>query len=366
MEIKAGVSDILTVKEAVTYLRISPWTLRHWVSGGKMMHLKYLDGAVRFRKQDLDSFILRNLKARRQVRPMKITRKNKDFTRGAVWVPETDRYQAEIRYPDGSRQRRRFRREREAQRWWASETAKIENGTWNETAPKNITLGKAFDDYREYSKTHHRSYKTYVEPVLRFWEGELGRDTLLAKISTSQIESVKLARAADREPATVDKCLSVLKAFYNWCIRQGCTSGNPVRQVRFFHPNNEVVRYLTLEEYQRLLEAAEQGPWYLRPLIELSANTGLRRGNLLSLRWEEIDLQARVIRKTRTKNSRTLALPLNERVVEILKGLLEGRKGIPVRVPPPGGPAGRPTDAGHQELLPHRFEAGRHQDFPLA
>jgi integrase len=114
--------------------------------------------------------------------------------------------------------------------------------------------------------------------------------------------------------------------------------------VRFFHPNNEVVRYLTMEEYQRLLEAAEEGPWYLRPLIELSANTGLRRGNLLSLRWEEIDLETRVIRKTITKNNRTLALPLTERVVQILEALQEGREGDAAFVFPhwEGQQAGRP------------------------
>jgi excisionase family DNA binding protein len=64
MESKPAISDILTVKEAATYLRISPWTLRHWVSRGKVTHLKYLDGAVRFRKRDLDHFILRNLKSK--------------------------------------------------------------------------------------------------------------------------------------------------------------------------------------------------------------------------------------------------------------------------------------------------------------
>jgi excisionase family DNA binding protein len=64
MESKPGSSDILTVNEAAVYLRISPWTLRHWVSRGRVTHLKYLDGAVRFRKGDLDNFILRNLKSR--------------------------------------------------------------------------------------------------------------------------------------------------------------------------------------------------------------------------------------------------------------------------------------------------------------
>jgi hypothetical protein len=44
---------------------------------------------------------------------------------------------------------------------------------------------------------------------------------------------------------------------------------------------------------------------YLRPVIEIAANTGLRRGNTLELRWDECDQKSGVIRKAKTKNNET-------------------------------------------------------------
>src|SRR3954464_3428578 len=57
-------------------------------------------------------------------------RRNRDYLKGPAWSPERNRWLVEIRYPDGSRLRKRFRREREALRLWSSEQTKIENGTW--------------------------------------------------------------------------------------------------------------------------------------------------------------------------------------------------------------------------------------------
>jgi hypothetical protein len=60
----------------------------------------------------------------------------KDFSNGPVWDPERERYFVEVRFPDGSRKKKRFRRQREAQRWWTLEIAKIEDGSWNVSIPK--------------------------------------------------------------------------------------------------------------------------------------------------------------------------------------------------------------------------------------
>ena len=56
-------------------------------------------------------------------------RRNRDFSKGPVWDPATSRWRVEIRYPDGSRLRKRVRRERDAQRAWFTEQAKLEDGT---------------------------------------------------------------------------------------------------------------------------------------------------------------------------------------------------------------------------------------------
>src|SRR6266850_6730130 len=128
---------------------------------------------------------------------MNEARKNRDFLKGPVWNPERNRWLVEIRYPDGSRLRKRLRREREALRIWSAEQAKIENGTWHEQAPKKVTFATALMQYREYSTVQNRSHHSYVEPALSVWEAHIKASTLLAKIALALIEDVKLRRAQD-------------------------------------------------------------------------------------------------------------------------------------------------------------------------
>src|SRR4051794_20388547 len=70
-------------------------------------------------------------------------RRKRDFSKGPVCDAATNRWLVEIRYPDGSRFRKRLRRERPALRLWAAEQTKIENGTWDEHAARNVTVAEA-------------------------------------------------------------------------------------------------------------------------------------------------------------------------------------------------------------------------------
>ena len=250
-------------------------------------------------------------------------RKNRDFSKGPVWNPERNRWVVEIRYPDGSRLRKRLRREREALRIWSAEQTKIENGTWHEQAPKTVTFETALKQYREYSRVQNRSHDSYVEPALSVWEAHIKAKTLLAKITPALIEDVKLRRAQDVARSTVDKDLAVLKAFFNWCVARNLAASNPVRRVKLFHEDNSRLRYLTREEYDRLLKAArtiDTSP-YLEEKIILAIHTGLRRGSLFNLRWDQIDFANRVVRIPRTKSGRPLSLPMNATTISTLQTL---------------------------------------------
>jgi len=57
---QAANSELLTAGEAAEYLRISEWTLRHWVSDKKIRFIK-IGRAVRFKKAHLDRFLLDNV-----------------------------------------------------------------------------------------------------------------------------------------------------------------------------------------------------------------------------------------------------------------------------------------------------------------
>ena len=263
----------------------------------------------------------------------------RDHTKGPIFDHSITRWLVEVRYPDGSRLRKRFRREREALRFWSAENVKIESGAWQESAPKNLTLGDALEQYRDYSRVQHRSHKSYVEPSLRMWERELDLTSFLYTVTSAQIEDVKLRRAAHVGRSTVDKDLGTLKAFFNWCIARGLAAANPVRKVKGFREDNTRLRYLTETEYQRLIETARevQHSPLLADKITLAVHTGLRRGNLFHLRWDQIDFLSQVLRVPRTKANHPHAVPLNKTVVATLTRLYADRSDSPYVFPHLGG-----------------------------
>ena len=220
-------------------------------------------------------------------------------------------------------------------RLWASEQAKIDNGTWDERAARNVTVAAAMKPYREYSQVQHRSHDTYMDPSLTLWEAHLGSQTPLAKVTSQQVEDFKLKRAQKVSRSTTDKDLAILKAFFNWCIAHQLAVANPVRRVKLFHEDNSRLRYLSREEYDRLIEAARTltartsvstpSP-YLEEKIVLAAHTGLRRGSLFNLRWDQIDFANSVMRIPRTKSGRPLSVPLNLTAKTTLKKLFDARK----------------------------------------
>jgi integrase len=97
---------------------------------------------------------------------------------------------------------------------------------------------------------------------------------------------------------------------------------NPVRQIKL--PNDSKPRERRLEDGDdlRLADAiSSNSAWYLRPLIALAIETGMRRGELLSIRWQDVDQTARTIRILKTKNGHPRTIPLTPKAVEILTSL---------------------------------------------
>jgi integrase len=212
-------------------------------------------------------------------------------------------------------------------RLWSAEQSKIEDGRWNAQTPKGTTFGIALELYRAHAKIQVPSYASYTQPALKVWEAGIPSDTPLSRVTASMIDVVKLKRAEGVKKSSVDRNLQVLRRFFNWAIEQGLAADNPVRRVKFFRADTKRLRYLTEEEFTRLLAEADKvtrSP-FLHEAIELAVHTGLRRGNLLGLRWEWVDWLNRVIRVPRTKNGKPHALPLNAAAHTSLQRLWSAR-----------------------------------------
>ena len=101
----------------------------------------------------------------------------------------------------------------------------------------------------------------------------------------------KTARGTDRAPSTVNRELELLSKMFSLAIDQGLAIHNPCRKVKRYREDNERNRYLSDEEEARLIAALDNQRTGLRPLVVLAIHTGMRRGELLNLRWANVDFE---------------------------------------------------------------------------
>jgi integrase len=164
--------------------------------------------------------------------------------------------------------------------------------------------------YREYAAPTKRSFakERYTLSAL---EAEFGR-VPIAELSAWRIERWKAKRRAVVAPATVNRELTLLKAIFTKAVAWKMLDRTPTAEVRYLPVNNARLRYLTPEEINRLLAAtrADVAVW-LAPAMLLALHTGLRQGELLALRWRDVDRSVGLLAIETTKNNEKRRVPLN-------------------------------------------------------
>lgn len=120
------------------------------------------------------------------------------------------------------------------------------------------------------------------------------------------------ARGTKRTPATVNRYLSVLSHLFTIAIKEwGWLTENPLSKITKLKEPRGRVRYLSDNEREALLLACKESKNpYLYLIVVLALSTGARRMEILSLRWEDVDLNRKVIVLHQTKNSERRILPI--------------------------------------------------------
>ncbi len=178
---------------------------------------------------------------------------------------------------------------------------KIKLGQFDMIQADIPTLNEIKDEYLTYVRDvkKKRSWKR-DEELLRPLSKLFGNKRL-SDTSTKDLEDFKLIRLNEVSPATVNRSLSVLRHLFNLAKRWKKFYGdNPVSIVGMLEEHNQVERILSVEEQSRLLDSSIG---YLRPIITTALNTGMRRGEILTLKWSDVDLDMNMItiNQTNTK-----------------------------------------------------------------
>jgi integrase len=89
-------------------------------------------------------------------------------------------------------------------------------------------------------------------------------------------------------------------------------------KVNLLPASNDRTRFLSVEEAGKLLEAASRHP---RPILILALETGMRRGEILSLRWSDVDMINGMLYIGKTKNNEARHVPMSNRVRATLSAI---------------------------------------------
>ena len=135
----------------------------------------------------------------------------------------------------------------------------------------------------------------------------------MADIDLSMVEQFYAERLKEVSEATANKDLRHLKASFNRAVRRGYMCSNPANDLKPVREAQKSIRVLSPAEVGALMEAGPSLLW--QTLIAVAVTTGLRRGELLALRWEDVDFERRMVRvqntrdhKTKSRKNRLLAL----------------------------------------------------------
>lgn len=238
--------------------------------------------------------------------------------RGNAW-------QARVRrsgFPDEAQS---FNTRQEAQQWVRQIEGSMDEGRYvSHSQLGNILFGELIS---RYIKTVTPTKRGASEETIRL-NAMLRYDlakTGLVNLTPNVIAAYRDQRLQHCKPSTVLRDLVVVSAIINHARREwGIRMENPVAMIRKPAQPQGRDRVINHEEEAALLEvlrpAGRLNP-VMHDLVVLALETAMRRGELLALRWEHVDLLRRVAFLPITKNGKSRLVPLSSRAVKTLQAM---------------------------------------------
>jgi integrase len=239
----------------------------------------------------------------------------------------TATYHAEVRLKGYPSQRASFRTRTLAKKWIQDTESSIRDGRHFRTAEsKKHTVKDLIDRFVNQWLTQFPHRVIRQTAYLAWWKSRLGH-LLLADLTPAIVAEARDALLAEktprqtiRNPSTANRYLAAFSRALTIAMKEwGWLDDTPMRKVSKPADGKGRNRLLSLEEKERLLHACKTQPNpHLYPIVSLALLLGMRFGEIVSLKWANIDFENKLITLEQTKNGDTRVLPLTPVVEEIL------------------------------------------------
>jgi len=243
----------------------------------------------------------------------------------ASFRQRNNKWQARISRDGHPDQVKTFEVKADAERWARSVESEMDKGHFvSVSEAQRTTLGDVIERYlvevtpRMKSATEDTiRLKALIRKPIAKWS--------MANLSAARIAAFRDERLCEVSAGTVIRELAYLSSMINHARREwGINVPNPVQMVRKPPSPPARGRVLTDAEVSALLKVFEpigRRSLWVKPIVQLALATAMRRGELLSLRWENINLRVRTAYLPTTKNGDSRTVPLSSGALDILEKL---------------------------------------------
>lgn len=239
-------------------------------------------------------------------------------------------YRVQIRLKGHPKTTATFDRKTDAKKWAQQTESAIREGRYFKVAEsKKRTLGELVDRYILEVMPNKPKNAKACTAQLRWWKKEIGylvlsdvSPAIIAEKRDSLLKGIT-KQGNQRSPSTVVRYLAALSHAFTIAIKEwGWIDNSPVSQISKPVEPRGRVRFLSDSERQRLLEACKSSTNpYLYTVVVIALSTGMRRGEILNLKWEHIDLNKQKLLLNETKNGEMRSVPLHGLALELIKKL---------------------------------------------
>ncbi len=182
---------------------------------------------------------------------------------------------------------------------------------------KNYQFAELALDYSKWAE-RQRIFKTK-----KFWIRQLVEvfgNVDVKDLNSRMIEQWQSKQLKYNKPATVNLVLACLMHMVNKGVQwEKATEATlkKVCNVNLLDENNERLRFLTVEEWHTLIDCCKP---HLKPIVTVALHTGMRRGEILGLKWKHVDLNHGFILLDTTKNGERKEIPIDGTLRERFEG----------------------------------------------
>ena len=238
----------------------------------------------------------------------------------ATFRKRNGKWQAIVRQKNIGTASRSFIKKTQAIKWALEQEERIERGVFGSIEPSEVTLGELLNRYSQQITPAKRGAETEQRRLNRLINDSIS-DYSIEQLTSQTLASFRDRRLLDGQRACeydlilIRHCLKV--AMSEWGLM---LSVNPVDQIKKPPSPKARERRLNDGEYERL-EAASKLTQnaHIWPIVVFAIETGMRRGEILGLTWDNIDLKRRTAFLPLTKNGSSREAPLSTKAVCVLQ-----------------------------------------------